>query len=303
MYKILVLMSTYNGKKYIDEQIDSILKQKNVNVSLLIRDDNSTDDTFEFLKKYEENECIKIYHGKNLGPAYSFLDLMKHTELMKDDFDYYAFADQDDYWEENKLFMAAQELSKMKKKYKLYTSSLKTVDKSLNYIGMVEAKKFEYPEFLLRNQCAGCTMVFNKDTLNLVNDYYPEYIEMHDFWILRILLCIDDSEIYYDNNSYILYRQHGNNVVGANKGILSAIKIKFKQLIGNEDKVYQTVIELKKGYASLLTNQTFELINMIIDSKRGIKNKLKLLKKCSKYKFSLKIRKLFFIWNVLYNNL
>ena len=97
--KVLVLMSTYNGEQYLQQQIDSIITQKNVDVELLVRDDGSTDKTIDILKDYQQKGLLSYYAGENLKPQLSFLHLLRHAPECK----YYAFADQDDVWLEDKL--------------------------------------------------------------------------------------------------------------------------------------------------------------------------------------------------------
>ena len=93
--KVAVLMSSYNGEKYIRPQIDSILAQEgNFELSLFVRDDGSTDKTQAILQEYAQKRKLTWYTGNNLGPARSFMDLLKKCK----GFNYYAFADQDDYW-------------------------------------------------------------------------------------------------------------------------------------------------------------------------------------------------------------
>lgn len=93
--KVIVLMSTYNGEKYLKEQIDSILNQVKVEVFLMIRDDGSSDNTIAILKEYErQNRNIKIIKGKNIGVGNSFMQLLYNSA----EAEYYAFADQDDVW-------------------------------------------------------------------------------------------------------------------------------------------------------------------------------------------------------------
>ena len=99
MEKIQVLMSTYNGEKYLKEQIESILNQEKVEVNILIRDDGSCDKTLKIIKELSKNPKISYYEGKNIGPAKSFMDLVNKSG---DKFNYYAFADQDDIWMPNK---------------------------------------------------------------------------------------------------------------------------------------------------------------------------------------------------------
>ena len=109
MKKIIVLMSTYNGEKYLQVQLDSILSQENVDLELLVRDDGSTDSTKTILERYQSEGKLTWYSGKNKKPAYSFFDLLGKCK----DADYYAFADQDDFWHEDKLINAIKRLEKI----------------------------------------------------------------------------------------------------------------------------------------------------------------------------------------------
>ena len=107
MEKILVMMSTYNGEKYIREQIDSILHQKDVKVDIVVRDDGSKDNTQNILKNYSSKyKNIKWSQGDNVGPCKSFLELLYSSG----EYEYYAFADQDDYWYPNKLKAATEKM-------------------------------------------------------------------------------------------------------------------------------------------------------------------------------------------------
>ena len=102
---VSVLMSTYNGEKYIREQIESILNQKKVKVHLLIRDDGSQDSTIEIVKEYANKyPNVSVYAGKNIGIGNSFMELLRNAP----EADYYAFADQDDVWLDGKLERAIE---------------------------------------------------------------------------------------------------------------------------------------------------------------------------------------------------
>ena len=103
-------MSTYNGEKYLREQIDSILNQDYPEISLLIRDDGSTDGTVDILKEYAQKyRDIDYYVGENLGVQNSFFDLMKRADKRAY---YYAFADQDDVWLPGKIKRAIELLER-----------------------------------------------------------------------------------------------------------------------------------------------------------------------------------------------
>ena len=97
--KVCVLISTYNGEKFLDEQIASILAQKGVEVDILVRDDGSSDMTCSLLERWQKEGKLKWYKGENLGFARSFMNLLKTASV----YDYYAFCDQDDVWLPEKL--------------------------------------------------------------------------------------------------------------------------------------------------------------------------------------------------------
>ena len=112
--KIAVLMSSYNGEKYIEEQIESIIEQENVVVDLFIRDDGSTDKTKEIITRFQ-SENIHINLDYNIGVVKSFFELIKTA----DGYDYYALCDQDDVWDKDKLYVAIKHI-----KEKVYKNTL-----------------------------------------------------------------------------------------------------------------------------------------------------------------------------------
>ena len=112
--RIAVLMSSYNGEQYIKEQIDSILNQKGkFNIDIYVRDDGSFDNTIHILEDYQKKGLIKFCGGENIGPAKSFLTLL----ALADGYDFYAFADQDDIWFENKIESAILKIEKIPQSY------------------------------------------------------------------------------------------------------------------------------------------------------------------------------------------
>ena len=113
MDKVAILMSTYNGEKYLDEQIGSILAQEGVDVTLYIRDDGSSDRTAEIIKYYcKSYHNVSFTQGENLGVGNSFMQLVYDA---KDVYYYYAFADQDDIWLPEKIKMAADKIKESKR--------------------------------------------------------------------------------------------------------------------------------------------------------------------------------------------
>lgn len=277
---VAVLMSTYNGENFVEEQILSILSQKNVVLSLFIRDDGSTDNTIEILKKIKSSQIKMIYQGENLGYGKSFFELVKKVPQ---NFDYYAFSDQDDYWDSRKMFNAIVKLEGMSEKRKLYFSNLNIVDNDLNFI---EEKNFKNMTISLgsafvRNRTAGCTYVFNKKLLETAKSFPVEKFSKrveHDAIIYKICLATNGG-VYYDNNSFIKYRQHDHNVTGTNQGVKKRIKKELFEQFNYKNKL---MMETAKIMLDFLANyeicpETKILLEQISNYDRDLRAKWRLL--------------------------
>ena len=261
MDKVQVLLSTYNGEKYLQEQIESIIRQEDVEISLLIRDDGSCDKTIEIIENLKrKNSNIIYYSGNNLGPARSFMDLINKSG----NFDYYAFSDQDDVWKSKKLISAITKL-KQSNKPSLYMSSLEIVDENLNFIETKQVDgNFCFEGEMIKNFATGCTQVFNKTLMEIIKSYTPNYIIMHDSWITRVCYAIGGNVII-DNNSNILYRQHQGNVLGYQDEGFQKLKRQFKIAFLNKVRMRVNIAEeLKNGYENLLTSNAREVIDNLI---------------------------------------
>lgn len=228
--KVAVLLSTYNGEKYLREQLDSIFFQKgNFQIDLWVRDDGSTDATQEILKEYEKECKLRWYVGENSGPAFSFLDLIKSCK----NYDYYAFADQDDYWLPDKLYAGIMKIYNSSVP-SLYCSNAELVDKRLQYLGRKVYKKRPKTDFctlICSGGLLGCTMIFNNSLAKVVHNFdLPKNIVMHDFYLAALCSTIN-GKIYYDEKSYIKYRQHESNVVGVAQKKSKNMKKRMKSLL------------------------------------------------------------------------
>ena len=210
--KIMVLLSTSNGEKYISEQIESVLCQQGVDVHIVARDDGSQDETINILKRISTLENITVIEGQNIGVVGSVFTLMH--EAVCHNFDYFAFCDQDDVWKNDKLKVATDILSGHGNEPALYMSSFQMVDENLHSIQTNMSRPNISVEGAIASNCAtGCTMVFNKKLLekSLISNYDDAL--MHDYWMYMVCL-LTGGYIYYDETPHIYYRQHGNNVIG-----------------------------------------------------------------------------------------
>ena len=219
--KVAVIMSTYNGEKYLREQIDSILDQKNVDVELFIRDDGSNDSTAEIINEYADKNNNVIFWNKdniiNLGIRDSFLTLLKEVCDEYTDINYFAFADQDDVWKPEKLDAAVKMIEENadRETPALYYSNKTIVDANLNIISEEHIKYYgDFFEALWPSLASGCTMVFNKKMAEMAVRHLPiQYSSIHDAWVYRLAKC-SDAKIIFDETSHIYYRQHAKNVCG-----------------------------------------------------------------------------------------
>lgn len=246
-YKVTVLMSTYNGEKYIKQQLDSIFNQKDVNVKLLVRDDGSTDDTCKILEYYKKRKNLKWYSGKNKKTAKSFIDLINHVAS---DSDYYSFSDQDDVWKNTKLLKSIQNIEKIKGPA-LYAGNYELVNSNLEPIKNtnIHLTTTNFNEALVYSCCTGCTVVINKELLKILQGKYPKYLFMHDDWIHKVCLAVG-GKVVYDSDPRMLYRQHSNNVEGGKHNYLD----KFTKIIND-----------KKNNSHIMRNQLKELLRLYKD--------------------------------------
>ena len=227
--RVAVLMSSYNGKNYIEEQIESILAQDfDGTLDLWVRDDGSTDGTLEILERYAQAGKLQWYRGENLGPARSFLDLVKHCP----GYDFYAFADQDDYWMPDKVSSGVTSLLGWNVPA-VYFANAELVDKELSSLGRNVYKrspKLDFETLTCAGGILGCTMVFNQAmALQIQEKPLPGQLQMHDFYVCALCLALDGKMIF-DPTAYIKYRQHGKNVVGVSSGIIGIIKNRWKDI-------------------------------------------------------------------------
>ena len=218
--KLIVLMSTYNGDKYLRQQLDSLINQDLQTSEILIRDDGSSDETINILEEYSSKYTfIKYYYGDNKGPAKSFFDLLNKC----DDADYYALCDQDDVWFKDKLSTAVNLLKNEDDNIPLlYCGRFTLTDQDLNPLNSNISKLYSYTDFahsLIYHTAPGCTFVFNHKTKELIKKYdvEKEYCVIHDALIHKIVAMF--GKVILDNESHMYYRQHNNNVYGltANK--------------------------------------------------------------------------------------
>lgn len=302
--RVAVLMSTYNGEKYIKEQIDSILLQKGVDVKLYIRDDGSVDNTCNIINEYDDNRIVLISDGRNLGAGVSFFTLLKYVVDIDKAIEFFAFSDQDDIWLDNKLLSGVNCIIGSDSPL-LYGSDVMVYRDGVNY-GMCRGGQVYQDKaldiVLDAVKCAACTMVLNRRLAEIIcSTKLPGAdilnIRFHDTW--SYLMALAYGKIVCDSNSYILHRIHGNNLWGMGESLIKkafkaccfvaksflrfvagrrrkgALKEYFARIgVGFQRRTAMYFLDSVVDY----NGEDVEFIRMIAHYRDSFKNKLNLLK-------------------------
>lgn len=288
--KIEILLATYNGEKYVGEQIDSIINQTYNNWELLIRDDNSKDRTLEILKEYEKKDKrIKVIEDKkgNLGFVKNFEELLNNSKE-----DWVMFSDQDDYWLENKIekYVAILNTSSediLKKPMLIHSNSF-ICDDNLEiikdeFINSKIANKYNEDDFYFAYFVQGSTVLINRAIIDLALPF-SKNVTVHDryFHLLAEFL----GKRIFINESLIKYRQHSNNKIGAKTSIIS--KILKKRYFHTEDR--ELILEIQKKYKDNLGTEQIEKIEKYLEVTNDKKNRFLRFYLSREFKMNIKKR-------------
>jgi len=217
--KVAILLCTYHGQHYLPEQLDSIEGQTHGNWEVWASDDGSEDDTHAILERYRAKwgaHRISIHNGPAEGFVSNFLSLVCKADIQAE---CYAFSDQDDIWEADKLQRAVEWLSSVPKDVPaLYCSRTRLVDAENRDLGLspLFSKPPSFANALIQNIGGANTMVFNEAARRLICEV-GENVEVvsHDSWAYMVVTGCG-GKVKYDAYPSLRYRQHGNNVVGTN---------------------------------------------------------------------------------------
>lgn len=286
---IVILLATYNSENYIKEQLDSLLRQTyKDSISIVISDDTSKDKTLSIINEYiEKHANISLIKSETplKSPQANFWFLLKNAP----DADYYMFCDHDDVWLESKVektFLKMQEIDDTCPA--IVHSDLFVADGNLNVTfqsmfasqGLNKSPSLE--NALIQSSVTGCTMMINKALKELaLKKQDVKNMIMHD-WYLTVL-CLATGKIGFVDEPLILYRQHGNNQVGAkNTKSFSYILNKALQLKKNKESIKNTYLQAKDIFDNFNDNtKNFKLIQAYADNL----NKNKIQRIFSAFKF------------------
>lgn len=216
--RVNILLSSYNGERFIAEQLDSLFNQTYSNIAIHIRDDGSTDNTVDLINScLAHNKPFTLTRGNNIGVVASFLHLLASSGGPGD---LYAFCDQDDVWKSEKIARAVEKIMNRPVPDRvLYCSRLEYVDEYLKHLDYSLIPRFVgFSNAVVENIATGCTVVFGETIRQLILEGTPDDMMMHDWWAYLIASVF--GEIVYDDIPSIQYRQHGNTVTAWEPGLV-----------------------------------------------------------------------------------
>ena len=271
--KVAVVMSTYNGEKYIKEQLDSIINQTYNNIDIVIRDDGSKDNTVKIIESYQKKYAnIKLVTGKNLGFIKSFFELLRLVEA-----DYYAYADQDDVWMSNKIELAVEELNKLDdSKPNLAFGNSDYYDENMKLISEGEKnRKYSFRMALFSCVTQGMTMTINKKARDMIVKNPPKTCFFHDWW--TYLICIGMGNIVYSNVTVVKYRRMKTNATVEGQGYFRLFIWRIKNLLMNDGikDIKRQMINFKKTYYNNLSDENKKELDLFSNEKYNFFRALK----------------------------
>ncbi len=271
-------MATYNGERFLGEQIDSLLQQTYKDWHLYVHDDGSNDDTIAIVKKYihfHPNKITLLDYPPQGGPCRNFLSMLEKVEAP-----YYMFCDQDDVWLKEKIELSIQEMKRQETKDTLQPIVIHTdlyiADEQLSVtFDSLWAFTGKHPQYIRTFDDAGghtsiatgCTMLFNHQAKESCNVSSDKAI-MHDCWLCLCTLK-RGGIVQAINEKTVLYRQHGSNALGSGKTNAADVGIKFRL------KHFNEVYKSNRNYYVMLQSLGYGTIFKYIYSKVKFKKRMR----------------------------
>lgn len=265
--KNIVLLSTYNGEKYLKDQLDSLLSQSVMPSKIFIRDDGSTDSTKEIIIDYcqRKKRLFKVDFGENIGVTKSFFSLINDAPKG----DYYFLCDQDDVWFDYKIERANEVLSKYDNTIPtLYIGRFILTDEKLKKIDYDLPKVYSYTDFchsLMYHSGSGNTFCFNEAARKEIMkfDFKNCKYGLHDSLIHKIIAM--KGKVIVDDFKSLYYRQHGDNLIGIKSFSLEDITDKIRNFTSGRSKNYRSLVasEILDNYHGSIDTDKFTKLVML----------------------------------------
>ncbi len=285
---VAILLCTYNGARFLAEQLDSLEKQTHQNWVVIASDDGSTDATLEILQQYQAkwpSGKLTIRSGPQKGFCQNFLSLACDPNISAD---YYAFCDQDDVWLPEKLSAALKNIifNQASDIPYLYCGRTKYVTEKMKPCGISPLFVFP-PSFrnaLVQSIAGGNTIVFNQAAKLLLEKVGPVDVPSHDWWMYLLVSGVEGI-VFYDPKPYVLYRQHEFALVGGNNTFPAKMQRVLMLLQGRFQRWNtQNIASLNLANHLLVKNHQ-EILKMFETLRSAnLKDRFRLMEVCGLYR-------------------
>ena len=285
--QVVILMSTYNGQKYIRQQLESIINQSYTNLKLLIRDDGSTDQTplilTEFANNYANIDFINQDSLENKGFNGSFFELIREGLRREPDCKFFAFADQDDVWFKDKILSAMKCIKKHrdgnKSPYVYYYADKKWTDEHLNVLHEDDFSlcRDNYFDMFILPPVYGCTSVISRELAKKALESNQSTNLLYDVYIYR-LACLIGGTLISDRSPQMYYRRHGNNASG--DAMVFSIKKAIKTYISKPSDMHgakRYIVEIYDRYHEDINGEQEALCKLIRDYEKSFPDSIRLM--------------------------
>jgi glycosyltransferase involved in cell wall biosynthesis len=290
--KIAILLCTYNGARFLKEQLDSFARQTHRNWSIYASDDGSSDETLQILNDYQlklGNDRLTIIQGPKQGFAKNFFSLIRNLEISAD---YFAFSDQDDIWFENKLERSINQLAILPKNTpSLYCSRTRLVDSQKQKIGYspLFKKPPSFQNSLVQSIAGANTMLINNASRRLILELADNTpVVAHD-WLTYMLVSGCGGKVIYDSVPTLSYRQHEGNLIGANADLKNQLLRIRKMFSGRFSKWSALNLVALNSIKEHLTDDNQQRLQDFEQARRSkLITRLRLMSKSGAYRQTLK---------------
>jgi len=277
MKRVAVLLASYNGELFIAEQLDSIFENKGYEIHVFVSDDGSTDSTRNIVESYARGQVTLLHGPEQKCSGKNFYHLMMNVEWM--DFDYIALADQDDLWLEDKLHTMIEALDSSDAD--AVSSNVEAFWPDGRTMTIVKSHSQAKYDYFFESAGPGCTYIFSQTAAKVIRSHlHDNYatiskIKSHD-WLFYAI--VRNAKLKWKILPYITvrYRQHDNNVAGANNGIsaiLSRLKAAKNGWYASDLKNITDMFEHPPHVAAASKPQSFFLLLRLIMDCRQLRRK------------------------------
>ena len=284
-----ILLGSYEPKHYLIEQLESIYSQTDESLAVFISDDSLCNQWQHKYSQYLKELGVKLSNGPQIGFCENFLSLVRNPEIKSH---LYAFCDQDDIWDADKLKSISQIFANSDNTIpRLYCGRTYIVDRDNQVIGLspLFSKEPSFKNALIQNIGGGNTMVFNNAARDLLLACPLDIKVVSHDWFFYQLVTGAGGEVIYDSKPYVRYRQHDSNLVGANIGWRARIR-RLNLLLAGRFKVWNEInIEALMRINHLLSSESRQTLQLFIHTRSGKSSWLRLirLKKSGLYRQTL----------------